>query len=251
MDAGSKSENILEIKNLNVSYGDKKILNNISLNIKKNTITSIVGPSGCGKSTLLKSINAMLKEEEDAKVEGDILFNGININNMDLDEVRKNIGIVFQSPAPFPLSIIKNMTYALKYHGIKDKNTLEKKVVDTLEICGLYDEVQSDLNKSALRLSGGQQQRLCIARALTINPKVLLLDEPCSALDVKNTEKIENLLMRLSSEYTIVIVTHNLSQAKKISKYCAFMMEGEIIEYGEDIFSNPLDNRTLEYLRGC
>lgn len=251
MDAGSKSENILEIKNLNVSYGDKKILNNISLNIKKNTITSIVGPSGCGKSTLLKSINAMLKEEEDAKVEGDILFNGININNMDLDEVRKNIGIVFQSPAPFPLSIIKNMTYALKYHGIKDKNTLEKKVVDTLEICGLYYEVQSDLNKSALRLSGGQQQRLCIARALTINPKVLLLDEPCSALDVKNTEKIENLLMRLSSEYTIVIVTHNLSQAKKISKYCAFMMEGEIIEYGEDIFSNPLDNRTLEYLRGC
>lgn len=251
MDAGSKSENILEIKNLNVSYGDKKILNNISLNIKKNTITSIVGPSGCGKSTLLKSINAMLKEEEDAKVEGDILFNGININNMDLDEVRKNIGIVFQSPAPFPLSIIKNMTYALKYHGIKDKNTLEKKVMDTLEICGLYDEVKSDLNKSALRLSGGQQQRLCIARALTINPKVLLLDEPCSALDVKNTEKIENLLMRLSSEYTIVIVTHNLSQAKKISEYCAFMMEGEIIEYGEDIFSNPLDNRTLEYLRGC
>lgn len=245
-------ENILEIKNLCVSYNEKKVLKNINLNIKKNKITSIIGPSGCGKSTFLKSLNLLISEEKEVRIEGDILFEKKNIKNMDLETVRKNIGLVFQTPTPFPFSIYKNMTYVPEYYGIKNKAELDRIVKEKLLAAGLYEEVQDNLKMSALKLSGGQQQRLCIARGLTAEPEILLLDEPCSALDVQNTEKIEELLLKLSEKYTIVIVTHNLFQAKRISDYTAFFFEGEVVEYdtAENIFSAPKDERTKKYING-
>ena len=245
-------ENILEIKNLCVSYNEKKVLKNINLNIKKNKITSIIGPSGCGKSTFLKSLNLLISEEKEVRIEGDILFEKKNIKNMDLETVRKNIGLVFQIPTPFPFSIYKNMTYVPEYYGIKNKAELDRIVKEKLLAAGLYEEVQDNLKMSALKLSGGQQQRLCIARGLTAEPEILLLDEPCSALDVQNTEKIEELLLKLSEKYTIVIVTHNLFQAKRISDYTAFFLEGEVVEYdtAENIFSAPKDERTKKYING-
>lgn len=245
-------ENILEIKNLCVSYNEKKVLKNINLNIKKNKITSIIGPSGCGKSTFLKSLNLLISEEKEVRIEGDIFFEKKNIKNMDLETVRKNIGLVFQTPTPFPFSIYKNMTYVPEYYGIKNKAELDRIVKEKLLAAGLYEEVQDNLKMSALKLSGGQQQRLCIARGLTAEPEILLLDEPCSALDVQNTEKIEELLLKLSEKYTIVIVTHNLFQAKRISDYTAFFLEGEVVEYdtAENIFSAPKDERTKKYING-
>lgn len=244
--------NILEIKDFSVSYAGKRVLKNINMSIPKNKITSIIGPSGCGKSTFLKSLNLMIREEEDAETKGDIFFNGRNIKEIDIEKLRKEIGIVFQTPAPFPFSIYKNMTYAPIYYGIKDKKTLEKLVKEKLEAAGLYEEVKEDIKKSALKLSGGQQQRLCIARSLTAEPEILLLDEPCSALDVQNTAKIEEMLLKLAEKYTIVIVTHNLFQAKRISDYTGFFLEGELVEFGESekIFTAPEDERTKKYTEG-
>ncbi|SCG81837.1 phosphate transport system ATP-binding protein [Proteiniborus sp. DW1] len=242
---------IIELASLNAYYGNKKILNNINMKIKKNKITAIIGPSGCGKSTLLAALNRML-EENGGNVQGDIIFDGENIFSYPKEDVRKRIGIVFQKPAPFPMSIYKNLTYAPVYYGIRNKKKLDEIVQNKLKVSGLLDEVKNDLDMSALKLSGGQQQRLCIARALTVEPEVLLLDEPCSALDVKNTANIEDMLLKLSDNYTIIIVTHNLQQAKRISDYTAFILDGELIEYDETekIFNNPEDKRTKEYIEG-
>lgn len=245
-------ENILEIKNLSVSYEDKKILKNININIKKNKITSIIGPSGCGKTTFLKTLNSIIREEGNPKIEGEIFFKGKNIKDIDEENLRKNIGLVFQTPTPFPFSIYKNMTYVPVYYGVTDKKELDSLVKEKLETAGLYEEVKNELNKSALKLSGGQQQRLCIARSLTAEPEIILLDEPCSALDVKNTEKIEQMLLNLSEKYTIIIVTHNLFQAERISDYTAFFLDGELIEFNETekIFSDPSDERAKNYIKG-
>lgn len=224
--------NILKLKNINVFYGDKKILDNINIEFERNKITSIIGPSGCGKTTLLKTINKIILEENNAQITGDIEFDGINSNNIPIEILRKNIGIVFQNPTPFPMSIYKNISYALKYYGY-NKKYLEKKIIDILKSVNLYDEVKDKLNTSALRLSGGQKQRLCLARSLTVEPNILLLDEPCSSLDIVNSEKIENTLIKLKENYTIIIVTHNINQAKKISDNTIFMRDGKIIESGK------------------
>lgn len=240
---------IIKINNLTTSYGDKKIIKNLSMDIKKNKITAIIGPSGCGKSTLITTLNRML-EENKGKYNGTIEFNNKDIKNISKEEIRKNIGMLFQKPSPFPMSIYKNLSYAPMYYGIKNKNQLNNIVEEALKKVQLYDEVKDDLNMLATKLSGGQQQRLCIARALTVKPEVLVLDEPCSALDIKNTKSIEKMLLELSKDYTIVIVTHNLSQAKRIANYTAFLLDGELIEYEktEELFENPKDERTREYI---
>ncbi|AFS78717.1 phosphate ABC transporter ATP-binding protein PstB [Gottschalkia acidurici 9a] len=242
---------IIKIKNLNTKYGNKVISKNLSMDIKKNKITAIIGPSGCGKSTLLMSLNRIL-EENGGDSKGDIVFKDKDILSYSKNEIRKSIGMLFQKPVPFPLSIYKNLTYAPIYYGIKDKDKLDEIVKETLKKVHLFDEVKDDLDMYATNLSGGQQQRLCMARALTVNPEVLLLDEPCSALDVKNTANVEKILLEFSKSYTIVIVTHNLSQAKRISDYTAFLLDGDIVEYGEteQIFNNPKDIRTREYIEG-
>ncbi|NLY86649.1 MAG: phosphate ABC transporter ATP-binding protein [Tissierellia bacterium] len=243
--------NILEINNLNVSYGSKQVIKNLSMNIEKNKITAVIGPSGCGKSTLLTTLNLMIAENG-GSFTGEILFKGKDILSYEIDYLRRMIGIVFQKSTPFPFSIYKNLTYAPKYYGIKDKNRLNEIVENILKRVGLYDEINKNLNMLATKLSGGQQQRLCIGRALTVEPEILLLDEPCSALDRKNTANIEEMLLELSKDYTIVVVTHNLSQAKRISDYTAFILDGELIEYDttENVFNNPKDDRTREYIKG-
>lgn len=245
-------QDILEIKNLSIEIEGKKILKDININIRKNKITAIIGPSGCGKTTFLKSLNRLIEEENQIKKEGKIFFENKDISEFNLNELRKKIGLVFQNPAPFPFSIYKNMTYAPIYYGEKDKNILDKIVKDKLKDAGLYEEVKNELEKSALKLSGGQQQRLCIARSLTVNPEILLLDEPCSALDIQNTNKVEELLKKLSQKYTIVIVTHNLFQAKRLSDYTAFFLDGKLVEYDktENIFENPKEEKTREYIKG-
>lgn len=246
------SDNILEIKDFSVNYGKSRVLKNINLGIERNRITAIIGPSGCGKSTFLKSLNLMITEEKSSEILGKIYFNGKNIKDFQIENLRKKIGLVFQTPTPFPFSIYKNMIYAPVYYGIKDKKELDKIVKEKLILAGLYDEIKDEMNKSALSLSGGQQQRLCIARELTVEPEILLLDEPCSALDIQNTMKIEEMLKNLSSKYTIVIVTHNLAQAKRIADKTAFFFDGELVEYGdtEDIFTNPKDEKTKNYING-
>lgn len=242
---------VIKVNDLNVSYDNKLILKDLSMSFVKNKITAIIGPSGCGKSTFLMALNLML-EEQGGKYTGEIIFKDKDVREYNKDNVRKMIGMVFQKPTPFPLSIYKNMIYAPVYYGIKDKKELQNIVEYNLKRVGLFEEINNELNMSAMKLSGGQQQRLSIARALTVEPEVLLLDEPCSALDIKNTAIIEKMLLKLSKEYTIIIVTHNLSQARRISDYTAFILNGELIEYGntEELFSNPKDNRTREYLEG-
>ena len=240
--------NILKLKNINVFYGDKKILDNINIEFERNKITSIIGPSGCGKTTLLKTINKIILEENNAQITGDMEFDGINSNNIPIEILRKNIGIVFQNPTPFPMSIYKNISYALKYYGYNKKH-LENKIIDILKSVNLYDEVKDKLNTSALKLSGGQKQRLCLARSLTVEPNILLLDEPCSSLDIVNSEKIENTLIKLKENYTIIIVTHNINQAKKISDNTIFMRDGKIIERGKttEILENSKDLIERDY----
>lgn len=240
--------NILKLKNINVFYGDKKILDNINIEFEKNKITSIIGPSGCGKTTLLKTINKIILEENNAQITGYMEFDGINSNNIPIEILRKNIGIVFQNPTPFPMSIYKNISYALKYYGY-NKKYLENKIIDILKSVNLYDEVKDKLNTSALKLSGGQKQRLCLARSLTVEPNILLLDEPCSSLDIVNSEKIENTLIKLKENYTIIIVTHNINQAKKISDNTIFMRDGKIIESGKtfEILKNSKDLIERDY----
>ena len=245
-------EIIMKIEGLSAFYDGKIALDGVSLDIPKNSISAIIGPSGCGKSTLLRCMNRMIDEEMDTKVEGRISLEGREISAIPKDELRRKIGMVFQSPAPFPFSIYKNMTYAPRYYGIRGKDKLNALVTEKLKMAGLYDEVKDELNKSALKLSGGQQQRLCIARTLSIEPEVLLLDEPCSALDVVSTSAIEKMLTELKERYTIVIVTHNLAQARRIADYTAFLYNGRLIEWApkEEFFSSPVQEETKAFLSG-
>ena len=221
-------ENAIEVKTFSVSYGSQKVLDNVSFSFKKNKITAILGNSGCGKTTFLHAINNLLCEEENVKISGDILLEGKSIYMLKSDDLRKKIGLVFQTPIVFPMSIYKNMTYAINYHEHISKKELDKIVEEKLMVVGLYDEVKDSLKKSATKLSGGQKQRLCIARALTINPEVLLLDEPCSALDIENTMIIEKLLKGLKESMTVIIVTHNIEQAKRIGDEIITMDNGKI-----------------------
>ena len=231
-------ENKIEAKNLDLYYGEKHALKNVSLNIKTNKITAFIGPSGCGKSTFLKTLNRMNDYVKGIKITGDVKLDGEDIydSRVDTTVLRKKVGMVFQQPNPFPMSIYDNVAYGPRIHGIKNKKELDKIVKESLEAAALYEEVKDRLNTSALGLSGGQQQRLCIARALAVQPEVILLDEPTSALDPISTLKIEELLLELKKKYTIAIVTHNMQQASRIADYTAFFLVGEMVEYGETLF---------------
>lgn len=247
-------ENKIEARNVNLHYGTKHALKDVNLDIKENKITAFIGPSGCGKSTFLKTLNRMNDYVESCKIEGTILLDNEDIydEKVDTTVLRKKVGMVFQQPNPFPMSIYDNVAYGPRIHGIKNKKQLDQIVEDSLKAAALYDEVSDRLHTSALGLSGGQQQRLCIARALAVEPEVILLDEPTSALDPISTLKIEELLLELKDKYTIVIVTHNMQQASRIGDYTAFFLVGEMIEYGKtkDIFSMPKDKRTEDYITG-
>ena len=247
-------ENKIEAKNLDLYYGEKHALKNVSLNIKTNKITAFIGPSGCGKSTFLKTLNRMNDYVKGIKITGDVKLDGEDIydSRVDTTVLRKKVGMVFQQPNPFPMSIYDNVAYGPRIHGIKNKKELDKIVKESLEAAALYEEVKDRLNTSALGLSGGQQQRLCIARALAVQPEVILLDEPTSALDPISTLKIEELLLQLKKKYTIAIVTHNMQQAARISDKTGFFLNGELIEFNntKDIFTVPHDKRTEDYITG-
>jgi len=241
------------INDLNLHYGAFQALKNISMDIKKNEITALIGPSGCGKSTFLKTLNRMNDLEENVKIEGSILLDGIDIyHDMDSILLRQKIGMVFQQPNPFPKSIYDNVAYGPRILGIKKRRELDQIVETSLKQAVIWDEVKDRLHKSALSLSGGQQQRICIARTLAVNPDVILMDEPTSALDPISTSKIEDLAVELKKNYTIVIVTHNMQQATRISDKTVFFLLGETIESGEthEIFSRPKDKRTEDYITG-
>ena len=246
--------NKIEIKNLDLYYGNFHALHNININIPSNEITAFIGPSGCGKSTLLKSINRMNDLVEGCKITGEIIFDGKNIldPSTDVNLLRKRVGMVFQKPNPFPMSIYDNITYGPKTYGIKNKAKLDEIVEESLRNAAIWDEVKDRLKKSALGLSGGQQQRLCIARALAVEPEILLMDEPTSALDPISTSKIEDLAIELKKKYTIVIVTHNMQQATRISDKTAFFLLGEVVEMDdtEKLFSTPKEKRTEDYITG-
>lgn len=241
------------IENLDLYYGDFKALKNINLNISPNEITAFIGPSGCGKSTLLKSLNRMNDLVEGCRINGKVLLDGQDIyGNMDINLLRKRVGMVFQKPNPFPMSIYDNIAYGPRTHGIRSKVKLDDLVERSLRDAAIWDELKDRLKKSALGLSGGQQQRLCIARALAVEPEVLLMDEPTSALDPISTSKIEDLAVELKKNYTIVMVTHNMQQAARISDKTAFFLLGEVVEFNETekLFSNPNDQRTEDYITG-
>lgn len=244
----------IEISNMDLFYGDFQALKNINLGIKENEITAFIGPSGCGKSTLLKSLNRMNDLVEGCRITGEIKLDGVNIYNRDYDvnSLRKRVGMVFQKPNPFPMSIYDNIAYGPRTHGIKKKKDLDEIVERSLRQAAIWDEVKDDLRKNALRISGGQQQRICIARALAVEPEILLMDEPTSALDPISTAKIEDLVQELKKDYTIVMVTHNMQQAARVSDKTAFFLIGEIIEFNktEKIFSVPEDKRTEDYITG-
>ena len=243
----------LTIKNLDLYYSEFKALKNINLNIQEKEITAFIGPSGCGKSTLLKSLNRMNDLVEGCRIEGEVLLDGENIyKDMDVNLLRKRVGMGFQKPNPFPMSIYDNIAYGPRTHGIRSKVKLDELVENSLRGAAIWDEVKDRLKKSALGLSGGQQQRICIARALAVQPEVLLMDEPTSALDPISTAKVEELALELKKDYTIVMVTHNMQQAARISDRTAFFLLGEIVEFGktEQIFSMPKDKRTEDYITG-
>ena len=245
--------NKFDINDLVLHYGDFKAIKGINLGIEQNKITSFIGPSGCGKSTVLKTLNRMNDLVEGCKIDGQVLLDGQDIfKDIDVNTLRKRVGMVFQHPNPFPMSIYDNLTYGPITHGIRKKSELNEIVEITLRQAALWDEVKDKLKKSALALSGGQQQRLCIARALTVNPEVILMDEPTSALDPISTSKIEDLTLELKDKYTIVIVTHSMQQAARISDKTAFFLLGEIIEYGDthQIFSTPKNKKTEDYISG-
>lgn len=245
--------NKLSIKNLDLFYGDFQALKNINLEIDKNKVTAFIGPSGCGKSTLLKSLNRMNDLVEGCKIVGDILLDGEDIyGKMDINTLRKRVGMVFQKPNPFPMSVYDNIAFGPRTHGIKSKVELDDIVEKSLKNAAIWEELKDRLNKSALGLSGGQQQRLCIARALAVEPEILLMDEPTSALDPISTSKIEDLAEELKKKYTIVMVTHNMQQALRISDKTAFFLLGEIIEYNEtqELFSLPKNKKTEDYITG-
>ena len=246
--------NKLEIKDLNLYYGDFHALKNIQMDIEEKKITAFIGPSGCGKSTLLRSINRMNDLVEGCRIEGQILLDGKNVydRSMDINMLRKRVGMVFQKPNPFPMSIYDNIAYGPRTHGIRNKKKLDEIVEKSLRDAAIWEECKDRLKKSALGLSGGQQQRLCIARALACQPEVLLMDEPTSALDPISTSHIEDLVLELKKDYTVVIVTHNMQQALRISDNTAFFLLGDMVEYGptEQIFSVPKDKRTENYITG-
>ena len=245
---------VISVKKLCLWYGSHQALKDISIEIPKNSITALIGPSGCGKSTFLKTLNRMNDLVADVKISGSVKYNGTDIfdPSTDVNELRRQIGMVFQKPNPFPMSIYANVAYGPRTHGIRNKAKLDDIVERSLIDAAIWDEVKDRLKKNALGLSGGQQQRLCIARALAVEPEVLLMDEPTSALDPISTSKIEELAMQLKDKYTIVIVTHNMQQAVRISDNTAFFLLGELIEYGgtEHIFSQPEDKRTEDYITG-
>lgn len=245
---------ILRVKNLEIFYGEKRAVNGVSMDIGKNEVTALIGPSGCGKSTFLRSINRMNDTIPGARAEGEILYEDVNLldENINVVALRKEIGMVFQKPNPFPKSIFANITHALKFSGIRSKAKLKEIVEESLKKAALWDEVKDRLNESALSLSGGQQQRLCIARTLAMKPEILLLDEPASALDPISNAKIEELIIELKKEYSIIIVTHNMQQAARISDKTAFFFNGDLIEMNdtEVLFQNPEKEKTEQYISG-
>ena len=245
---------IMTAKDLCLWYGENQALKNIDMSIPQKSITALIGPSGCGKSTFLKTLNRMNDLIASVKITGEVCYNGRNIFDKDVDvnELRRDVGMVFQKPNPFPMSIYDNIAYGPRIHGIKSKVGLDEIVERALRDAAIWDEVKDRLKKNALGLSGGQQQRLCIARALAVQPQVLLMDEPTSALDPISTSRIEELALQLKEKYTIIIVTHNMQQAVRISDNTAFFLLGELVEFGktEDLFSQPRDKRTEDYITG-
>jgi len=250
----AEEEITMEIENLNLWYGDKQALIDVTMPVRRNKITALIGPSGCGKSTLIRCMNRMNDIVDGCRVEGKMIYHGQNIYDKDTDimALRKKVGMIFQKPNPFPMSIRDNITYGPKIHGIKKKEELDDIVERSLRQAVLWDEVHDRLDQSAFSLSGGQQQRVCIARALSINPEVILMDEPTSALDPIATAKIEDLAVELQKDYTVVIVTHNMQQAARISDFTGFMYLGKMIEFGETekIFNKPSDELTERYITG-
>ena len=246
------NSNKISIQNVDLFYGTFQALKSINMDIPENQVTAFIGPSGCGKSTLLKCLNRMNDLVEGCKITGEILLDDKSINQMDVNLLRKQVGMVFQKPNPFPMSVYDNIAFGPRTHGIRSRVMLDEIVEKSLRDAAIWDEVKDRLNKSALGLSGGQQQRLCIARALAVHPEVLLMDEPTSALDPISTSKIEELCTQLKKEYTIVIVTHNMQQAARISDRTAFFLVGEAVEYTdtEKMFSMPTDKRTEDYITG-
>ena len=244
----------ISVDSLNLYYGDNHALKDVSMDIYKNKVTAFIGPSGCGKSTFLKTLNRMNDLVENVKITGNVLLDGEDIYapSVDTTILRENVGMVFQQPNPFPMSIYDNIAYGPRVHGIKDRRKLDEIVDESLKGAAIWDEVKDRLKKSALGLSGGQQQRICIARALAVKPSVLLMDEPTSALDPISTNKIEDLMEELKKNYTIVIVTHNMQQALRVSDYTAFFLVGEMVEYAttKSLFSYPQDKRTEDYITG-
>ena len=248
-------QNKITVKNLNAWFGAKQVLHDIDIGIEKNGITAIIGPSGCGKSTFIRCLNRMHEVVSKAKASGKVLVDDQDIYESDIDpvDIRRRIGMVFQKPNPFPtMSIRDNVAAGLKLNGIKDKKKINNITEDSLKKAALWDEVKNDLNKSGVSLSGGQQQRLCIARALAVEPEVILFDEPCSALDPISTSKIEDLMIELKKKYTLVIVTHNMQQAARVSDHTAFFLYGKLIEFGEtdQIFKKPKEKSTEDYIVG-
>ena len=243
---------IFHVENLNLSYGDKHVLHDINMDIRKNHVTAFIGPSGCGKSTFLRCLNRMNDLISDCKITGKIEYMGKDVKDYNPMVLRAIVGMVFQQPNPFPMSIYDNITYGLKCHGVKDKKLLKEIVISSLKKASLYEEVKDRLKDSALALSGGQQQRLCIARAIAMEPDVILMDEPTSALDPIATKKIEDLIDELKNEYSIIIVTHNMQQASRISDDTAFFMLGDLVEFdkNEELFSRPKVKKTEDYITG-
>lgn len=245
--------NKFDIKNLELYYGDFQAIKGIDMSIGEKSITAFIGPSGCGKSTVLKTLNRMNDLVDNCKITGSVFYDGVDIyKDMDVNALRKKVGMVFQKPNPFPMSIYDNIAYGPQTHGVRRKKELDEIVEKSLKKAALWDEVKDKLKKNALALSGGQQQRLCIARALAVEPEVILMDEPTSALDPISTSKIEELIMSLKNDYTIIIVTHSMQQAARISDKTAFFLLGEVIEFGDTktVFSNPTDKRTEAYISG-
>jgi phosphate transport system ATP-binding protein len=244
----------MEVTDLNVYFDEAHILKDVNLKIHEKTVTSLIGPSGCGKSTFIRTLNRMNDLIDTFKMNGTVNLDDENIYDPKIDvvELRKRVGMVFQKPNPFPKSIFDNVAYGLTTHGMNNKDKLAERVEESLKAAALWDEVKDKLDKSAMGLSGGQQQRLCIARTIAVNPEVILMDEPCSALDPISTTKIEDLIHKLKDDYTIVIVTHNMQQATRVSKYTAFFLNGEIIENGltDKVFIEPEDKRTEDYITG-
>ncbi|KHO62793.1 phosphate ABC transporter ATP-binding protein, PhoT family [Thermoanaerobacter sp. YS13] len=243
----------IQVKDLDLFYGDVQALKKINLDVEENSVLALIGPSGCGKSTFVRTLNRMNDLIEGVKISGTVLLDGQDIyKEVDVIELRKRVGMVFQKPNPFPMTVYDNVAYGPRIHGIKDKKKLNEIVEKSLMAAALWDEVKDRLSKSALSLSGGQQQRLCIARTLAVEPEVILMDEPTSALDPISTMKIEELINELKNKYTIIIVTHNMQQAGRVSDYTAFFLNGELIESGptDRVFYNPKDKRTEDYITG-